>query len=559
MARSRTFSGDLRGPLTEPPTDERDYVPSSLHHGFMVQAHAARRPHAYPDLPLGTWMLEEFETLHGRQIYELASFDPLALVPTEFHWDDPSVGLGARRILDAEQYARWLGQGHTPPPIMVVEHESGELRVTNGHRRLLAAAIAGVPIRAWVSWSVPHPEGLRDAVTGAVLPVGLTYELAHPRVANQDAPPLMLGKTMPAELDPTGWWASEKLDGVRAYWDGEKLVSRRGNVFAAPAWFTEDWPKTPLDGELFGGRGKFNETSGIVRRQAPHAGWKGLVYFAFDLPQHPGSWRERQNALRLLTEAVGSPYLAALPQVELGGKNDLQLVLEKIEQAGGEGVMLVHPDARYHVGRSPKLLKVKSFEDDEGVVVRHEPGKGRHAGRMGALWVRDKEGREFKVGTGFSDAQRDRAKALFPPGTVITYQFFERTPKGKPRFPSFLRVRAEEPAANPDPHETWAARERAARMAHARDYPEKLLPTVLGEFPPDRRARIPVDLRRDTITIYRAVPPGVTQIRPGDWVALDRGYAAELGRGRILKKTVPLRHVMWAGTDEHEWFYVPHD
>lgn len=134
----------------------------------------------------------------------------------------------------------------------------------------------------------------------------------------------------------------------------------------------------------------------------------------------------------------------------------------------------------------------------------------------------------------------------FPVDAMIDY-----TPQALPESPS------RSPYRNPDPHEEYAARDRAARLAAARDFPDDLLPAVLRKFPPDLRARIPVDPDQKTITIYRSVPPGIDEIRPGDWVALDRGYAAQLGRGRILKKTVPLEHVMWAGTDENEWFYVP--
>jgi hypothetical protein len=50
--------------------------------------------------------------------------------------------------------------------------------------------------------------------------------------------------------DPSGWWMSEKLDGVRAFWDGKRFISRLGNVFPAPDFYKRGMPKTPLDGEL---------------------------------------------------------------------------------------------------------------------------------------------------------------------------------------------------------------------------------------------------------------------------------------------------------------------
>lgn len=476
----------MLGPVTRPPADLRRYVPRSTHqewisrayfqHGRKVASSRERRAD-YPDLSPGTWMIDEVPLAYGHEILELVELSPRDLTPMEFDWHDPPDALRhAGKWRDALRYAEWLDEGWRAPPISVVEAESGELRVTDGHRRLAAADMAGVPVLAWVSWLVDHPKGLRDAGSGRVMGVGLAYELAHDgEIAtnpafveicewpgmfvyagdiepNPEEPPLMRGHPIPAEFDPVGWRMSEKLDGVRGYWDGRTLVSRYGNIFASPAWFTKGWPKAKLDGEIFGGRGKFHETSGMARRHKPHEGWRKFVYVVFDLPDHPGTWEERQAALKLLVEAVDSPYLAIAKQVKVKSKDQVQLALEKVEHKGGEGLMLVDPGSRYVPRRTQSLFKVKSFEDDEGVVFRHVPGKGRNVGRMGALWLRDKEGLEFKVGSGFTDAEREQAATLFPPGTVITVQFFERTPKGKPRHPSYMRVRDEEPLARAANH-----------------------------------------------------------------------------------------------------------
>ncbi|KAH3768865.1 hypothetical protein DPMN_170081 [Dreissena polymorpha] len=60
------------------------------------------------------------------------------------------------------------------------------------------------------------------------------------------------------ETDPKDWWMSEKLDGVRAYWNGRCFYSRNGNAFKAPVWFTKDLPKDMhLDEKLYAGRKKF--------------------------------------------------------------------------------------------------------------------------------------------------------------------------------------------------------------------------------------------------------------------------------------------------------------
>jgi DNA ligase-1 len=85
-------------------------------------------------------------------------------------------------------------------------------------------------------------------------------------------------------------------------------------------------------------------------------------------------------------------------------------------------------------------LKLKTYEDAEAVVIAHLPGKGKYQGMMGALLVEMPDQRRFKIGTGFSDAQR----ADPPPiGSTITYKYFGKTSTQLPRFASFLRVRNE--------------------------------------------------------------------------------------------------------------------
>ena len=103
--------------------------------------------------------------------------------------------------------------------------------------------------------------------------------------------------------------------------------------------------------------------------------------------------------------------------------------------------MLRKPAAPYKGGRSTDLLKVKRFMDAEARVIGHKSGSGRHAGRMGALVCVNDAGKRFKVGTGFTDAQRDVPPAI---GSVVTYRYQETTAAGVPRFPVFDRVRARE-------------------------------------------------------------------------------------------------------------------
>ena len=253
----------------------------------------------------------------------------------------------------------------------------------------------------------------------------------------KDAPPLLLAHAWTGVEDLGGWWLSEKLDGVRAYWTGSKILSRQGNEYHAPDWFVRDLPATPLDGELWIERGAFQRTVSVVRRQDKSEHWKSIRYVLFDAPAQGGPFEDRLAFLRDAVTASSSAYASVLDQEILKDEAHLRARLAEVEAAGGEGLMLREPGSAYEVGRSTTLLKVKSFHDAEAVVTGHTAGKGRHKGRVGALEVQLADGTAFSVGTGLSDALRREPP---PIGTTITFRYQELTDGGVPRFPSFLRV-----------------------------------------------------------------------------------------------------------------------
>lgn len=262
-------------------------------------------------------------------------------------------------------------------------------------------------------------------------------------------PPLLLAERWDNAQDLAGWWLSEKLDGVRAYWDGKVLISRLGNRFHAPDWFLEGLPDTPLDGELWIGRKSFQRTVGIVRRQDKSDLWKEVRYLAFDAPGVDAAFEGRLAALRAHIERYRPPYLSAHEHVPCTSLDHLRAELARVEALGGEGLMIREPESRYKVGRSLTLLKIKSFRDAEARVLEHQKGAGRHKGRLGALLVELPDGTRFSVGTGFSDAERG---APPPVGSVITFRYQELSDGGVPRFPSYVGVRQDAPwPAAPSP------------------------------------------------------------------------------------------------------------
>jgi DNA ligase-1 len=260
-------------------------------------------------------------------------------------------------------------------------------------------------------------------------------------VAKQSAPDILLAQVYASGLDVTQYLVSEKYDGVRAVWDGKQLISRQGNVIHAPAWFVQDFPNTPLDGELWLARGQFDELSGAVRKDNPiDAEWKQISYLIFELPNAAGDFEARAKQIVDIVTKAKVPHLKAVRQFSVKDEAELKKELQKVVKNGGEGLMLHRADAPYITGRSDALLKLKLLLDAEAKVVGYTKGRGQYAGKVGALIVETPAGIRFKLGTGLSDAQRVQPPKI---GSLVTYTYRDITKTGKPKFASFLRERKE--------------------------------------------------------------------------------------------------------------------
>ncbi len=250
---------------------------------------------------------------------------------------------------------------------------------------------------------------------------------------------LMLPLVYEEKTDVTGWLMSEKLDGVRGYWDGRNLLSKNGFPFQPHPEFVKNFPPFPVEGEIWGGRGTFAETSGRVRTQKATAGWLDLQFAIFDAPEAPGGIEERLAAVRKWFQAHPSSCAFVIAQSAVENTAHLQAELHRVEGLGGEGLILRRPGSLYVTGRSADILKVKSYSDAEAVVIDALPGTGRNKERMGSLLVELPDTKiRFKIGTGFSDGERENPPL---PGSVISFKYYGWYDSGLPKFPSFLRIR----------------------------------------------------------------------------------------------------------------------
>lgn len=252
-----------------------------------------------------------------------------------------------------------------------------------------------------------------------------------------------------------GWLLSEKLDGVRAYWDGQQLWTKNGNPIYAPKWFINDFPPFELDGELWIARQHFEELTSVVLDQNPSKEWSKVTYQIFEVPNQPGGLLKRLNVLEeyLMNQPVS--VINVITQTPAINHEYVDRELKRLSKLGAEGVVIRDGRLPYLVGRQSRMQKVKLKQDAECVVKGYTEGKGKYNGQMGAVLcelIPEQVARLFpkldagnpeviKVGTGFSDLQRKHPPKI---GSKITFQYRGLTRKGLPRFVSFLRERESE-------------------------------------------------------------------------------------------------------------------
>ncbi len=278
----------------------------------------------------------------------------------------------------------------------------------------------------------------------------LVFTVHWPLTAQQTTqllkPNIQHGVTYSNVADISQYYVSEKLDGVRGYWDGKQLLTRQGNLINSPSWFTQYWPAFPIDGELWLDRGQFQALLSCVSKHSAEENktiscWRNVRFMMFDLPQHQGDFNERVNKMQGLLIQIPSPYLAMISQVRLTDVSALDNKLNEVTTAQGEGLMLHLASAHYQTGRNPALMKLKKHQDGEASIISYTEGKGKYKNLLGAIKVKTSDGITFKIGSGFSDIQRANPPKV---GTIITFKYNGLTQAGIPRFARFWRIKATE-------------------------------------------------------------------------------------------------------------------
>lgn len=237
----------------------------------------------------------------------------------------------------------------------------------------------------------------------------------------------------------SGWYMSEKLDGIRGYWDGEKLYSKNKKEIIVPRSFTKNFPPFELDGELWSQRDDFEFIQSTVLDKIPSKSWANITYNIFEVPHSKGDFRTRLEKAKQWFEKYPNENVNIIKQTLCKDEEELLKYLDKIVDLKGEGIIVKDPSLPYHTGRSPYILKVKKAYDMEGEVIGINYRNGVKI--LKSLIVKLSNGVVFNLGGGFSDKQRKKPPKI---GEIVTFKYYGFTKNGKPKFTSFLRVRDNE-------------------------------------------------------------------------------------------------------------------
>ncbi|GAD89554.1 hypothetical protein VHA01S_021_00480 [Vibrio halioticoli NBRC 102217] len=236
---------------------------------------------------------------------------------------------------------------------------------------------------------------------------------------------------------------SEKLDGIRALWNGKELITRNGSSINAPGSFISQMPPFAVEGELWAGRGNFalvQQT--VLDAKADEKAWSKISFVLFDRQDVLTSYAKRHDSLLQwkFNDAQTHAQVIVAEQRPFRSYQSLGEALQKVVKLGGEGLMVRNKHSVYIAGRSEALYKIKLHQDAEARVIGYKQGKGKYQHLVGALHVESPQGVRFYIGSGLTDAHRRNPPKV---GTNITYRYNDKTAKGVPKFARFMRERSE--------------------------------------------------------------------------------------------------------------------
>jgi DNA ligase-1 len=279
-------------------------------------------------------------------------------------------------------------------------------------------------------------------------------------------------KNVDAKVLTGDWYLSEKHDGIRAIWDGSKLLTRSKREFSfVPDWFIKLLPEYPLEGEIIVPGKPFSYFSGVTIRKTDDPRWEEIVFMIFDIPLANLTFHDRFEKIKEFVIQSKSKYISHVKCTlirNIEKPENMKKIHDKFNDVvgkGREGVMIIRSDNLYEPKRVKTILKYKKENEGECIVIGYLEGKGKYGGMLGKLRCKLQNGSEFNIGGGFVDLQRkcyvfkenefgvnSRICVLTQPnelwgpvpkiGDIVTYQCMEIIPKtGIPRMPIYKGIR----------------------------------------------------------------------------------------------------------------------
>nr|WP_071627122.1 DNA ligase [Poseidonibacter lekithochrous] len=254
----------------------------------------------------------------------------------------------------------------------------------------------------------------------------LALDIQKPKVYNKN------------EHNIQNWLMSEKLDGIRAYWNGKELLTKNGNKIYIPKELIKNYPIFHLDGELWTKRNDFENIQSIVLDKTPTKKWEEITYNIFEVPNQKGNFNQRITALKDWIKTNKNTNIRVINQIKCKNKKHLNTYLKILLDKKAEGIIIKNPDISYFTGRNKNILKVKKFKDMEGKVIAINYNINN---TFKSLKIQLSNNIIFNLGGGFSNKEKINHPKI---GDIVTFKYYGLTKYKKPKFASFLRIRKEE-------------------------------------------------------------------------------------------------------------------
>lgn len=245
------------------------------------------------------------------------------------------------------------------------------------------------------------------------------------------------------------FYVQPKLDGVRALFTGDALMSRKGKDYDVAHLITElKRLKMPadliLDGEIYVHGKNLQKISSLVKRVQPAS--KELefhIYDVIDLKNKGATYEERLEILNTKVKLTDKTKHLKLVETKKVNKEENLLMFDAIyREKGYEGTILRATDLLYEINqRSRKLLKLKQFRDAEFKIVGVKEGVGKFVGCAIFQCITNKKKTFDVVSPGTLEEKQDyyRNSAEYI-GGLLRVKYFDLTEDKIPRFPVGIAV-----------------------------------------------------------------------------------------------------------------------